>query len=84
MRRTKDHKRSGLHGDVKRLLPHGTRLAREYNHGKRVWVAACAQHAVGVHRYTLTNGVACWAWWATLSEAHEYLQRKTWEKGGTS
>lgn len=56
---------------------HRLTLVQASNRGRRVWALQCAMHAAGVHRYTLTNGVACRDWAPTLAELEAAITPKS-------
>ena len=51
-----------IRSQIDALKPAGTTLVKASNRGEQVWALECAHHERGVHRHTLTSGVACFAW----------------------
>ena len=53
---------------IEAAMPAGTHLVKASDCGRKVWALQCASHERGVHRYTLTSGVACFDFAPTQSQ----------------
>ena len=68
-------KRRQIENRIHSLTQGQAYLDQAYDRGRKVWIARCAEHALGIHVYTLTSGACCMDWWPTLDAAHDALFR---------